>query len=237
MHIMDPLKSTRDTTQRRAARISTRHGEQSTLPGSMLELEAAHTREGKHTHTSPLFLHEINKFPAHKTRHGRDVHVICDACQHRVVVNLRRAEDRFSTPTSLVLTFCRNTVEVKDVRKGGEEKAQGKKRNIDSRSAKHRGERGWRTTPPYELARENKSTAATCPPHANILIFFFTLSYSKWWIKQTETAACVQPNPAALRGGSSTTSTAPTGPWEEQRGIPLLPLADLNDESPSYWIL
>lgn len=128
MHIMDPLKSTRDTTQRRAARISTRHGEQSTPPGSMLELEAAHTREGKHTHTSPLFLYEINKFPAHKTRHGRDVHVICDACQHCVVINLRRAEDRFSTPTSLVLTFCRNTVEVKDVRKGGEEKAQGKKK-------------------------------------------------------------------------------------------------------------
>ena len=49
-------------------------------------------------------------------------------CQHGVVNNVRRAEDGYSTPTSLVLTFCRNTVEVKDVRKGGEEKAQGEKK-------------------------------------------------------------------------------------------------------------
>lgn len=139
---MDPLKSMRDTTQRRAARLSTRHGEQSTPLGSMLEKEGAHTRRETHTHTFPLFFHEINKFPAHKTQHGRDVHDICNACQHGVVINLERAEDRFSTPTSLVLTFCRNTVEVKDVRKEEEEKAQGEKRNIDSRSAKHRGERG-----------------------------------------------------------------------------------------------
>lgn len=81
MHIMDPLKSTGDTTQRRAACVSTRHGEQSTPPGSMLEIEAAHThtREWKRTHSLALFFHEINKFPVHNTRHGRDVHVICDA--------------------------------------------------------------------------------------------------------------------------------------------------------------
>ncbi len=89
MHIMDPLKSMIDTTQRRAARISTRHGEQSTPLGSMLEKEGAHTRRETHTHTFPLFFHEINKFPAHKTQHGRDVHVICNACQHGVVINLR----------------------------------------------------------------------------------------------------------------------------------------------------
>lgn len=41
--------------------------------------------------------------------------------QHGVVINSERAEDIFSTPTSLVLTFCRNTVEVKDVRKGEKE--------------------------------------------------------------------------------------------------------------------
>lgn len=47
--------------------------------------------------------------------------------KHGVVINLRRAEDRFSTPTSLVLTFCRNTVEVKDVRKGEKKKHRGEK--------------------------------------------------------------------------------------------------------------
>lgn len=131
-----------DTTRRRAARISKRHGEQSTPLGSMLEKRGGTHAKGN-TRTTLLFFHEINTFPAHKTQHARDVHVICDACQHGVVINLRRAEDRFSTPTSLVLTFCRNTVEVKDVRRGGgEEKAQKKKRNIDSRSAKHQGERG-----------------------------------------------------------------------------------------------
>lgn len=96
----------------------------------MLEKTRVHTREGKrtHTHTAPLFFHEINKFPAHKTQHGGDVHVISDARrQHAVVINSQRAKDGFSTPTSLVLTFCRNTVEVKDVRKRGEEQAQGGK--------------------------------------------------------------------------------------------------------------
>ena len=52
-----------------AARSSTRHGEQSPPLGSMLEREAAHTRQHTRTHTLtvPLFFHEINKFPAHKT--------------------------------------------------------------------------------------------------------------------------------------------------------------------------
>lgn len=91
-----------------------------------------HTHADTHTyaHTFPLFFHEINKFPAHKTQHGRGVHVICEACQHGVVINVRRARDRFSTPTSLVLTFCRNnvTVEVEDVRKGGRRKSTGEKK-------------------------------------------------------------------------------------------------------------
>lgn len=127
-------------------------------------------------HTFPLFFHEINKFPVHKTQHGGDVHVIGYARrQHGVVINSERAEDIFSTPTSLVLTFCRNTVEVKDVRKGEKKKHRGGGRNIDSRSAKHRGEWGWRTTPPSELARENKSTAASSPPNAKILIYIFFL--------------------------------------------------------------
>lgn len=43
--------------------------------------------------------------------------------------------------------------------------------------------------------------------------------------------------PTALRGGSSTTSTAPTGPWEEQRGVPLLLLVDLNDKPLPHWPL
>lgn len=163
-------------------------------------------------HTFPLFFHEINKFPVHKTQHGGDVHVIGYARrQHGVVINSERAEDIFSTPTSLVLTFCRNTVEVKDVRKGEKKKHRGGGRNIDSRSAKHRGEWGWRTTPPSELARENKSTAASSPPNAKILIYFFFYLQlpSKWWIKQTETAACAQPNYAALRGGASPARPAP----------------------------
>lgn len=48
--------------------------------------------------------------------------------------------------------------------KGAEEEARGKKekkRTVDSRSAKHRGERACRTTPPSELTRENKGTALT----------------------------------------------------------------------------
>lgn len=51
MQTTDPFKSMIDTTQRRAARISTRHGEQSTPLGSMLEREGAHTRGETHTHT------------------------------------------------------------------------------------------------------------------------------------------------------------------------------------------
>lgn len=57
----------------------------------------------------------------------------------------------------------------------GRRKSTGGGRNIDSRSAKHRGEWGWRTTPPSELARENKSTAASSPPNAKILIYIFFL--------------------------------------------------------------
>lgn len=93
----------------------------------------------------------------------------------------------------------------------GRRKSTGGGRNIDSRSAKHRGEWGWRTTPPSELARENKSTAASSPPNAKILIYFFFYLQlpSKWWIKQTETAACAQPNYAALRGGASPARPAP----------------------------
>lgn len=114
-----------DTTQRRASRYL--HKTWRTVHTAGIHVRK---KEGAHTHTFPLFFHEINKFPAHKTQHGRGVHVICEACQHGVVINLRRAEDGFSTPTSLVLTFCRNnvTVEVEDVRKGGEEKAQGEKK-------------------------------------------------------------------------------------------------------------
>lgn len=110
-----------------------------------------------------------------------------EAWPHGVVPNSRRAEDRFSTPTSLVLTFCRNnvTVEVEDVRKGGRRKSTGGKRNRDSRSAKHRGERGVRV----KIKIRQRLLLQTQ------IFLFFTLSYSKWWIKQTETAACVQPNP------------------------------------------
>lgn len=57
------------------------------------------------------------------------MHVIGYARRQRsVVINLERAEDIFSTPTSLVLTFCRNTVEVKDVRKGEKKKHRGGKK-------------------------------------------------------------------------------------------------------------
>lgn len=84
MQTTDPFKSVIDTTRRRrAARISTRHGEQSTPLGSMLEKEGTHTRTEAHTHTFPLFFHEINKFPAHKAQHGRDVHVKRDALPAR----------------------------------------------------------------------------------------------------------------------------------------------------------
>lgn len=93
---------------------------------------------------------------------------------------------------------------------------------MGSRSANHRGERGRRPTPASELAPKNKT--ATCPP--NILIFF-TSSYSKWWIKQTETAACVQPNPAALRGVGSSWQ-APPHKSHERRTVALLF---------SYWLV
>lgn len=41
--------------------------------------------------------------------------------------------------------------------------------------------------------------------------------------------------PAALRGGSSATRTAPTARWEEKRRASLLSLAHLNDELNFHW--
>lgn len=129
MHIMDPFKSMIDTTRRRVSP----HKTWRTVHSAGIHIrknEGAHARREAHIHTRmhtfPLFFHEINKFPVHKTQHGGDVHVIGYARrQHGVVINSKRAEDIFSTPTSLVLTFCRNTVEVKDVRKGEKKKHRG----------------------------------------------------------------------------------------------------------------
>lgn len=117
MDIMDPLKGAIKTRHRGGLRvISTDMAERSRTAGIHVRNTPC-TRGGTLAHGSPLFFHEINIFSAH-INHGVLRACMLSATPASADSLLTHGEqDRFSTPTSLVLTFCRNTVEVKDARK------------------------------------------------------------------------------------------------------------------------
>lgn len=72
--------------------------------------------------------------------------------------------------------------------------------------------------------------------HTQIFLFLIYLQLLKMVNKTNWNCSLCATKRGALRGGSSTASTAPAGPWEAQRGNPPLPLARSNDESAHNWI-